>query len=660
MTDRGYVPSPLMKVASMPNPQVDVCAWTEYMDDATGKPYYYHSATKECVWDEPAEYRAFRAAAASVTTATSTVAAAASTSPAPTSTVSTPTTTTSTSATVISEATTTPTVSIPTDSTGIASEAATATFTSENPPSSTSGDADRDSATDAEDDIEKYATMSKAEQVAAFKAMLKATAITPKMKWGEALRAIGDEPAWYALPTIGEKKQAFAEFQTQLAKELDLARRRQQKAAREDFLKLLASCTKISVHTRWHEATTESFGLVTDERFKALADEDERRDLFASFIADLARSERDFAKKKREMHKSTVLAYYASLNIAPDARWTALRDSVYKDEAITQLGLTKRDLEDFFFEHLNEVKKTAAEAQRLARIKAREAEDELAAAFKAHLQAEIAAKRLTPEMRWRDCVDGFEAIPAFAALRTANTILARDIFEAVMDRLHATLRDERQWLVQLVERNGFAMTHGATLASFVAQLRPTVEALLPELLPDSSKARFYGALRAAETVPASVAEWFEHTHRTEVERVERAAAAKKKKTDAFQDLLTEFYFRSDHLDVTWEAARREVEGRSRFHAMDSEADAKAAFDAYMATLREKMQQVLKTRKRDAEDGRPSRERKRRVDDRSSSERSSSRSRSSSRKRRKHRSKHKKKSSKKSSKKTKRSRSRSSR
>ncbi|KDO33595.1 hypothetical protein SPRG_19227 [Saprolegnia parasitica CBS 223.65] len=616
------------------------------MDEASGKPYYYHSGTKQCVWDEPEEYRIYKARVAvrlrfsdNVVTASPTNSEPMDMTPDETPIEEAPATATAIEATT-TETATDAAVAVPTEPT--------------EPTTATNKD-------DEEDDIAKYAAMSKADQVAAFKAMLKTLPITPKMKWGDAQRLIADEPAWYALPTNGEKKQAYSEFLTQLTKELDLARRRQQKVAREDFLKLLASCKKISVHTRWHEATTDDFGLIHDDRFKAVADDDERRELFLTFLDDMARSEREYARKKRDEHKATILAYYASpeLAISAESRWVVVRDVVFKDETIMGLGVAKRDLEDFFFEYLDSLKKAAAEAQRLARIKARETEDALAAAFRAYLQDEIAAKRLTLEMRWRDCLERFEANESFVALRNANTILARDVFEMTMDKWHATVRDERQWLHTLLERNGFRMQHKTTLRDCLEQLQHTIE----PLVGDDPRGQFYSRLLAEATVPESVLNWFHTTQRAEVERAERVAAAKKQKLDAFTDLLTEFFFRSDHLDVPWDDARRLLEGRSRFRAMGS--DAKAAFDAYMTTLRAKMQQVLKTRKLvDAEEGEVrasrSRDRKRRKRSRSSSSSSTSSRSPSSSSRKRHKKSSKKKSKKHSKKTKKRSRSRSKR
>ncbi|OQS05614.1 pre-mRNA-processing protein 40A-like isoform X1 [Thraustotheca clavata] len=606
MAHEGYV-SPLeMKTRT----HEQECPWTEYMDDATGKPYYYNSETKACVWDEPPEFCEFKARKNEEIKHEQ----------------------------VKQQETTQENKQESNELMEVEMETT--------PLNDTKTDDDE------EEDISKYATMSKPDRIAAFKNLLKSIPeITPKMKWNEAVRLIEDEPAFYALATIGEKKQAYAEYLPQLAKEIEINRRKKQKLARENFVKLLASCTKITVSTRWHEAIQPEFGLVNDERFKALEDQDEKRDLFASFIDDLVRTEREFARKKRDQHRQTILDYYAlpELGITLETRWTTLREVVFGNEKIMALGVPKRDLEDFFFEYLDKLKKQAQEAQRLARIKAREAEDALAATFKTFLQGEIDANRLTPDMRWRDCIDTFESNAAFVQLRNSNTVLARDVFEEVMDRWYTQLRDEKHWLLSLIEKNGFIMKHTTTMPDFLEQLRHTVESLIADDTKSSKKSEFYAGLRSVETVPPSVRTWFEQNHRNEVERIERIEAARKKKLEAFHDMLTEYYYRSDHLDVTWETARRDIERRSSYRAMESESVAKEAFHAYMDKLKEKMNQVLKTRKPD--DERKSRSRKRSAG--SSSDSESSRSPSSSRK---HKKKHKKKKSSKKHKKRSRSRS----
>jgi pre-mRNA-processing factor 40 len=61
---------------------------------------------------------------------------------------------------------------------------------------------------------------SKSEATAAFKGLLLAKAITPHQKYQEVSKLCSDDSRWDALQTIGERKQALAEYQTKRNNEL--------------------------------------------------------------------------------------------------------------------------------------------------------------------------------------------------------------------------------------------------------------------------------------------------------------------------------------------------------------------------------------------------------------------------------------------------------
>ena len=61
----------------------------------------------------------------------------------------------------------------------------------------------------------------------------------------------------------------------------------------------------------------------------------------------------------------------------------------------------------------------------------------------------------------------------------------------------------------------------------------------------------------------------------------------KKREDRFVSLLEEYYFRSDHVDVTWDQAKRALERHSAYDALER-GDRRRLFDAHMNTLRSKL------------------------------------------------------------------------
>ncbi|CAK4696728.1 hypothetical protein LEN26_001468 [Aphanomyces euteiches] len=542
-----YNPTTQQQLAPQtPPPQpVQFGNWTEYIDDESGKPYYHNHVTKETVWEAPEQFRVEKARADVKKLFDPTQKTA---SPKPKE-------------------------SAPVDS--------------------------APETTEKEDDEEKYKKMTKKEQVAAFKDMLRTSDITPKMKWNEAMKLIIDKPAWKALPTAGEKKQAFAEFTTQLANELNVAKRRRQKTARENFLKLLAGNDKITPSTRWADLLDESMGLTSDERWKDVEDDTERRDLFSTYITDLARNEREFRRQQKDNQRRAFLAFlrdpeHHGLTITASTRFHEVRDALLEKEIVKKMCLHRMDVQDWFEIYINDLCREEESKKFEERKRLREREDQLAAAFKTFLQEEIDAKRLTTASRWRDCWSGFEANTTYCELKKINSSLPRDIFETLMDRLHDALREEKFVLKQVIDASEFVMKYNSTRQSFVQHIHKDVERLLRNEDESSPRKKILTALLDEATLPASVVEWFELTHARELERYKRVESDRLKKVEAFEEMLMEYYFRSDHLSTTWEQARAEIQHRSAYRALDDGAE--VAFQQYMQTLQKKMESLSKTRK----------------------------------------------------------------
>ncbi|ETV85728.1 hypothetical protein, variant 5 [Aphanomyces astaci] len=411
-------------VQQQPEEPLTYANWTEYFDDDSGKPYYHHSETKECVWEAPEAFRVEKARAdvkKLFDPSQQQQRVAEKEQPDSTSVDDT----------------------LPED--GSSETAAVAPVP----------------VVPVENLEETYKKMTQSEKVATFKALLKSSGVMPKMKWNEAMKLVVNAPAWKVLSSVGEKKQAFAEFTTQLANELNVEKRRKQKTARENFLKLLAGNDRVTSQTRWGDLLDESLGLVTDDRWKDVEDDTERRDLFSTYIADLSRNEREFKRQQRDAHRRTFLAYLRDPAQHPDVPVTIatklheVRDQLLAHESIQALELHRADVQEWFNEYMDELRHDEELKKREERLQLRKREDELAAAFKAFLLQEVAAKRLTTASRWRECWAGYEANATYCELKKLHSGMPRDIFEGVMDRLHDALRDERSWLKHVVARAEF-------------------------------------------------------------------------------------------------------------------------------------------------------------------------------------------------------------
>jgi pre-mRNA-processing factor 40 len=155
---------------------------------------------------------------------------------------------------------------------------------------------------------------NKKEATAAFKGLLLAKAISPTLKWNEVLKVCESDSRWESLEeilSIGERKQALAEYQTKRINEIRNEQRRERVRAKEAFGQLLKD---VLPSVSGFSARTSRFidvrnSLSKDDRFYAVEDEATRESLFLDFCDEYKkREERNkplnlFCKKeKKEVH----------------------------------------------------------------------------------------------------------------------------------------------------------------------------------------------------------------------------------------------------------------------------------------------------------------------------------------------------------------------
>jgi pre-mRNA-processing factor 40 len=159
------------------------------------------------------------------------------------------------------------------------------------------------------DDISLYA--NKAEAIAAFKGLLLAKDIAPTTKWNDVVRICSEDARWEACNTIGERKQALAEYQTKRANELRDVKRQEKARAKEAYQRLL---TDILPTVKTFSPGSSRFMdvrdfLSKDDRFYAVEDENTREELFYDFVEEMRKREERTKRNKKREAKDAYLAF---------------------------------------------------------------------------------------------------------------------------------------------------------------------------------------------------------------------------------------------------------------------------------------------------------------------------------------------------------------
>ena len=147
---------------------------------------------------------------------------------------------------------------------------------------------------------------NKAEAVAAFKGLLLAKGIAPTAKWNEAVKLCSSDSRWLSCEdalSVGERRQALAEYQTKRANELRDQERQERVRAKEAFGQLLTEVLpSVAGYSAWSSRFPDvRASLSKDDRFYAVEDEGTRESLFLDFCEEFRkRDERKKRNRKRD------------------------------------------------------------------------------------------------------------------------------------------------------------------------------------------------------------------------------------------------------------------------------------------------------------------------------------------------------------------------
>jgi hypothetical protein len=241
-----------------------------------------------------------------------------------------------------------------------------------------------------------------ADAVTAFKQLLYDKGVSSTVKWGEVSKALAKEPLWGSLKT-GEKKQAFAEYQTKRMKEEREEKRLKTRKAKDGFLKLLAETVEIDSKSRWREAQEL---LKDDARFKAPElSEHDKEDIFGEFVTELAKREKEEKAINKQAFLELLKSFAGEGKITRETAWReaqALLEELPGAEEQRLLDLVDDVDRRHAFEDLQlELEAAHRERKRREKEERKRLEEERRQAFKARLAALEEEGTIDMDSRWK-------------------------------------------------------------------------------------------------------------------------------------------------------------------------------------------------------------------------------------------------------------------
>jgi pre-mRNA-processing factor 40 len=305
---------------------------------------------------------------------------------------------------------------------------------------------------------------SKEEATAAFKGLLLAKDVSPKMKWADVQKTLSSNPRWELCEdvlTSGERKQALAEYQTKRANELRTIDRQERIRAREAFTQLLGSVLpSLYDFSVWNTRFADIRDRISkDDRFHTVADEATRESLFLDFCEEFRKQdERKKRNKKRDAKENFIgfLKEKAEEGILTFAStWKSFAASLSEEEKTASRFEASSEMPDddrqlLFADFVTDLQLGEDDKRRRIRDARRRAEKAQREAYREKLQSLAVSGEIVPTSRWRTVEGLVAADEAFGHVREQDRESPREMFEEFVDEWNESYRRDRAFLSQLV------------------------------------------------------------------------------------------------------------------------------------------------------------------------------------------------------------------
>jgi len=301
---------------------------------------------------------------------------------------------------------------------------------------------------------------SKEEAIAAFKGLLLAKDISPITKWAEVVKICSQDIRWSACKTIGERKQALAEYQTKLKNEQLKTKRQEMKRAKDAFYKLLQDFVPYPKNANFKDIRDR---LTKDDRYFAIAEEQTREELFYDFIDELRKREE---RTKRTKKKNALDAFKSFLKECEEngkltltSTWSSFKPSLESNFVIETSKcalLSEDDKQLCFSDYIIELQEIQDEKHRRinnARLRAEKAQRD---AYRKLLRQYAKEGLLHTETIWRHIHDFIlheqkdEYQNIFIPVQQQDPDAPREIFHDFRDHLRQIYRKNKSLLNRLL------------------------------------------------------------------------------------------------------------------------------------------------------------------------------------------------------------------
>ena len=361
---------------------------------------------------------------------------------------------------------------------------------------------------------------NKAEAISAFKGLLLAKDISPTMKWNDIVKICSSDARWEACSTMGERKQALAEYQTKRANVLREEMRQEKIRAKDAFMSLLTDVLpSVSAFNASEKTAFQDIrdSIAKDDRFHAVENEERREELYLDFVEELRkRDERQRRGRKREA-KDAFIAFLKSKeesgSLTFASTWALFVTSLDDKEKVDPHFVVSPCMSDserqlYFADHVIDLQAIEDDKRRRIRDARRRAEQAQRDAFRETLRNYARDGKILPSSRWRNVEEALTAEDAFGPVKEQDRNEPHNIFDDYVDEWGEAYHRDKAFMNSLVSKSkGLAVNPDTKYEAFCKSLLDAaayspeaysdVRRIVNEEIPVSSAKLFFDELVAA-------------------------------------------------------------------------------------------------------------------------------------------------------------------
>ena len=314
-------------------------------------------------------------------------------------------------------------------------------------------------------DEPEYATYEQAED--AFFKMLRKHSISPDTTWEEALRTIVKDREYRALKDPKERRQVFEKYcQDVRAQEKGKEKERRERT-REEFRKMLTTHDEIKHYTRWKTARSI---IEREAVFRSAGDDDERRQMFDSYILELKKKHAEDEATKRRSAYQDVEAMLQALIVDPNTKWSDAQDQIMENERFKSdpkfRTLPLVEIFMAFDGHMKALDRVANDTKqrekRLHTRRERQARDN----YRQLLHQMLSQGKIRAGTKWKDFYPHIAEDERYLNLIGTPGSSPLDLFWDVVEEEERKLRTLRNDALDVLEDRRYEMSISTTLGDF--------------------------------------------------------------------------------------------------------------------------------------------------------------------------------------------------